>query len=139
MKVLSKKREEVMTKKSIKGVFLLLVSVFASFAIAADWYEGGTLHNANGIEWQQATHANKLATAGDLVATVYRSGKLAPVLSGQIKAVDDIKVMAAALVKELDRTFAPELDPAKNKAMFTNQKVNEMAVILMAAAGWLSN
>lgn len=128
-----------MAKKSMKGVFLLLVSMFASCAIAANWYEGGTLHSANGIEWQQAAYANKLATAGDLVAAVYKSGKLAPALSGKIKGVDDIKVMAAALVKELDDTFAPDPDAAKNKMMFTNQKVNEMAVILMAAAGWLSN
>ena len=31
------------------------------------WYSGGTLHAKNGIDWQVADDANKLATCGDIL------------------------------------------------------------------------
>lgn len=39
-----------------------------SFSRTAEWYQGGTLHQANLLEWKHASHANRLATAADFVA-----------------------------------------------------------------------
>lgn len=119
------------------ALLMLVMVVFSQSASAKEWYEGGTLHNANGLDWQQATYANKLATAGDLVAASFKSGKLVPALSNKIKGVDDIKPMAAAIVTELDIVFAPDADPALNAKMFTNQKVSEITAMLMITAGWI--
>src|SRR5262249_34289097 len=46
--------------------------LWACFPGAAfgQWYSGGTLHEVNGLEWQQANESNRLATAADMVATV---------------------------------------------------------------------
>lgn len=104
---------------------------------AKEWYEGGTLHEANGLEWQQATYANKLATAGDLVAASFKAGKLVPELANSITGVDDIKLMAAAIVTELDIVFAPDDDPEMNIKIFKNQKVNVTTAMLMVATGWI--
>lgn len=123
--------------QQMAALLMLALTIFGQHAVAKEWYEGGTLHQAGALEWQQATYANKLATAGDLIATVYKSGKLVPALSNKIKSTDDVKAMAAALVDELDSTFAPNPNAQKNKAMLANQKVLDTAVLLMATAGWL--
>jgi len=125
--------------QQMAALLMLVMTIFSQSASAKEWYEGGTLHQASALEWQKSTYANKLATAGDLVAAVHKAGKLVPALSSQIKSVDDIKPMAAAIVKELDDAFAPDPDAQKNKAMFANQKVTDTAVMLMAMTGWLKN
>lgn len=119
------------------ALLMLVMSIFSHSVTAKEWYEGGTLHEANGLEWQQATYANKLATAGDLVAASFKSGKLVPELANSITGVDDIKVMAAAIVTELDIVFAPDDDPEMNVKRFTNQKVNVMTAMLMVTTGWI--
>ncbi|GAB7080903.1 hypothetical protein [Megalodesulfovibrio paquesii] len=47
---------------------LLAVVLLTSPAIAANWYEGGTLHSATVSGWLKATGQNQLATAADFVA-----------------------------------------------------------------------
>ncbi|MFD1697772.1 hypothetical protein ACFSB1_00400 [Halopseudomonas phragmitis] len=101
------------------------------------WYEGGTLHQANGLDWQTADYANKLATAGDLVATVYQSGKLNSELSRRITDPVEARRMSEELVKQLDDAFEPETDPDQNQKMYVNQKVSSTAAIVMALMGWL--
>jgi len=39
------------------------------------WYSGGTLHKANGLDWQKANARNRLATAADMVNTIVQNGK----------------------------------------------------------------
>lgn len=104
---------------------------------AKQWYQGGTLHQASGLEWQQGDYADKLATAADLIATLKQGGSLSPEIMQSIKGVDDIKPLAAELVGQLDDAFAPEPDPEQNRMMFTNQKVSSTSVMLMALMGWI--
>lgn len=48
---------------------LLACLIFAPLA-HAEWYEGGTLHRANGHAWVKGTEANRLATASDFAVAV---------------------------------------------------------------------
>lgn len=104
---------------------------------AAEWYEGGTLHQGNGLDWQQASYENKLATAGDLIAAAYTRKKLSPELQKAISGTDDMKVMAQELVKQLDEAFKAEPNAEENRKLFSNQQVAYFAAMIMAMSGWL--
>lgn len=106
-------------------------------AAAAEWYEGGTLHSATALEWQQASEANKLATAADLAATVYKNKLFKPEIQNAVTGVDSFLPLANGLVKGLDAAFEPDPDPETNRTMFASQKVNETSVMLMMTMGWL--
>lgn len=101
------------------------------------WYQGGTLHQASALEWQVASDADKLATAGGLIAIVLESGRLVPMLSERISGLDDVKVLSEKLVVQLNEAFEPDPDPAQNQRMFANQKVASTAVMLMTIMGWV--
>lgn len=101
------------------------------------WYQGGTLHQASALEWQVASEADKLATAGGLIAIVLESGRLVPMLSERISGLDDVKVLSEKLVEQLNEAFEPDPDPAQNQRMFANQKVASTAVMLMTIMGWI--
>lgn len=65
---------QVINKKAghLFSLFVLLVALtFSQSVLAKEWYQGGTLHQANGLEWQKASYDNKLATMGDMAASVY--------------------------------------------------------------------
>ncbi|SEM31931.1 hypothetical protein [Halomonas caseinilytica] len=121
-------------KKTLLLAALLLVATPQAFA--AEWYENGTLHNESALEWQDASHANKLATAGDLLAAAYQQGSLKPEIANKINGVADIRPLAETLVSQLDDMFKPEADEAANRKMFANQKVNESAAMLLIMMGW---
>src|SRR5256885_17183495 len=53
------------------GQFLWVCFPGAAFG---QWYSGGTLHEANGLEWQKADARNRLATAADMVAVIAKGG-----------------------------------------------------------------
>lgn len=101
------------------------------------WYEGGTLHQRSGLDWQSGTYEDKLATCADILATLWTNGKLKTELSDKIKNVNDLKPLAEQLVTELDAAFEPEADAEKNKQMFTNQTVSTTAGLVMIMSGWI--
>lgn len=105
-------------------------------AQAAEWYEGGTLHKANALQWQKASDADKLATCSDLVAAMYTSKSFKPELQRTIKEIDDLKPLAEELVKALDKAFQKDPDVKNNAKIFTNQKVADTAAMLMLLMGW---
>lgn len=104
---------------------------------AAEWYEGGTLHSASALEWQQASQANKLATAADIAAVAYKNKLFKPEIQNAVTGVNSFLPLATGLVEGLDATFEPDPDPETNRVMFSNQKVNETSVMLMMTMGWL--
>lgn len=125
--------------KSVFILFLAILAINANSAFAKDWYQGGTLHEANAISWQKATQQDKLATCADFIAGMYSKDLLVPEISEKMKSVNDFKPYASELVKQLDAAFAPESDPAKNKMMFTNQTVKSTAMMLMIMMKWVKN
>lgn len=108
-----------------------------SGAKADAWYEGGTLHQANALQWQKASDADKLATCSDLVAAIYKNKSFKPELQQAIKSVDDFRPFAEELVKALNRAFKEDPNTKNNAKIFTNQKVPDTAVMLMMLMGWL--
>ncbi|HHQ6631954.1 TPA: hypothetical protein ACSTL1_003454 [Serratia fonticola] len=122
-----------------KGAILLILVINANSAFAKDWYQGGTLHEANALTWQKATNQDKLATCADFIAGLYSKDLLAPEISEKVKSVDDFKPYASELMKQLDSAFSPESDLEKNKKMFTNQTIKSTAMMLMNMMKWVQN
>lgn len=116
------------TNASVKSVSDITKSV------DLNWYEGGTLHSSNALEWQKASYKNKLASSADFLATTWKKNKLKP----KIGSIDDLKPLAEQLVKDLDAAFKPDADAEINKQLFTNQGTASTAVMLMMLNGWLT-
>lgn len=57
------------------------------------WYNGGTLHEATWAEWQQATDANKLATAADWITNAYKP---------EWQTLDELRGLSLGLIACLD-------------------------------------
>lgn len=118
-----------MKKSLIMG---LLVTSFNLYA--KKWYEEkGTLHAATANEWHDANYANKLATAGDLVATGFQK----KVFVDKIKFTNmgQVKVFAEGLVKCIDKGI--EDKSGKLLPTAKNQPVNQLAIVCMQFMGWL--
>ncbi|MCA8865591.1 MULTISPECIES: hypothetical protein [unclassified Halomonas] len=113
--------------------WLLCVSLVAQ----ANWYSGGDLHGASALEWQQASDANKLATAADFVSTMHQGGHFKAAISRQISDVNSLRPLAQELVNQLNDAFEPDPDPAENRRLFSNMKVGESAALLMIMMGWV--
>lgn len=122
----------------MKKVAIMALLFLVALSAHAEWYECGTLHRGNGLEWQQASYENKLATAGDFIATFYQRGNLSPDLADGIRDMDDMHAVADALVAELDAAFEPDPDPDENRRMFANQEVSAVATMVMLLAGWIA-
>ena len=86
------------------------------------WYSGGTLHDANGVEWQRANESNRLATAADLVAAVAKGGDT----KITYHTVEDFRPYAQQLA-------ACITDATKTKvgAMLPVQDIAELCVVSM--------
>lgn len=101
------------------------------------WYDGGNLFNKNGLDWQEASYENKLATAGNIYAYLYKEGKLSHKISSKISTVDDFKPLAEDLVSSLDKAFEKKPTQRENEVLYTNQTVSATSVILLTLQGSL--
>lgn len=103
------------------------------------WYEGGNLHNAGALDWQQATFENKLATCADFIAGLSEGGEFNAKTSSRISGRESLKPLARDLVKALDKAFAPAADAAENAQIYANQGVVDGAVMAMVTMGWMDD
>lgn len=101
------------------------------------WYDGGTLHDKGGLDWQKASHANKLATCGDFIAHMHAKGLLKPDLVTGGMRVEHYRPLAEAMVIALDQYFKLDPDPRANRQKFQDQSVATAAVLAMTLAGWV--
>ena len=88
------------------------------------WYSGGTLHAANGMEWQQADASNRLATAADMVVAVAKGGDS----TIQYRTLDDVRPYAtqlSACITEATKTRAAATLP-----------VQDIAALCVASLQW---
>ncbi len=118
-------------------IVLLLILAVPVTSQAKKWYEGGTLHNASALVWQNARYENKLATCSDIIVTAWKNHYFKPELQSKLTSLDSVKLLANELVKALDIAFSREADPNKNKMMYTNQTVSDSAALLMVMMGWV--
>lgn len=116
----------------MKKLFLVLM-LFVNVA-AAEWYEGGTLHDSSFLEWEKATYENKLATCGDWVSGVYSRKKYRPEVMEELKAagMDGIKKMAESCVVMLDITM-----DGLDKKEAANEKLSKVFTLGSVIAGWI--
>ena len=100
------------------------------------WYQGGTLVNADVLEWQQASSENKLATCGDLVSQMWSKKMLRPEIQNKINSMDDMRVLAEELKTQIDAATKQDVDPEENKKIYANQKVTDIAAALISSMNW---
>lgn len=88
-----------------RGFVALWMVLFASMALAQQWYEGGNLHDATLQEWKQATPENKLATIADMVSAAYNRENFVPLIQSTISngRMPAIKKIAQTLVGQMDQ------------------------------------
>lgn len=107
------------SRLSLMIAIFTFLAVLASQALAAQWYEGGTLHRASGRVWQQASQEDRLATSADFAATV---------LQGQVSTLERLKPYAVKLRGCITR--ATEEEGAGS------QKVSEIAAACVILMEW---
>jgi hypothetical protein len=100
------------------------------------WYQGGTLHKATALEWQNATYDNKLATCADFFWTLYQGKNFKQTILSSIKSTDDMVPYVEKLVADMDIALSKEQDAKKNRMMYANQTVSGTAAMLMVMNGW---
>lgn len=122
----------------LKRAILFFAALFLTQAVmAAEWYEGGTLHKANALEWQQATEANKLATVSDFLANAYKGGLLTDRATAVLTeaGLPAFKQISEALVKEVNAVLALEKQNPKNNEFVAKQDIASLVAVAMSLSG----
>lgn len=125
-------------KRYLNTAFLVLFFAISFSSHAREWYEGGTLHDATALEWQNASYENKLATSADLIAKLYNDGKLSPKVSSHMKNMNNFRALSDELTKQMDDALKPLQDKKQNEKIYKNQSVVSIAVMSMIKMGWVS-
>jgi hypothetical protein len=51
--------------------------------------------------------------------------------------MDDLRVLAQELVTQMDAAMEERANPEENRQIYTNQKVSDIAALLMMSMGWV--
>ncbi|MEQ1905456.1 MAG: hypothetical protein ABL888_14805 [Pirellulaceae bacterium] len=92
--------------------------------------EDSVTHIESALDWQDASRTEKIATATSFLVEVNQRGKLSS------RIANDIDSYAKELVKQIDLAFKRERNPKRNRELFSHQKVDETAAILIVSMGW---
>ncbi len=86
-------------KSTTHTVAIIATSIilFSQVSFAEEWYEGGTLHTASIPQWKSSTHKNRLATASDWAAVMFKDQNL---------SMKELKVKALEVVRCIDTATA---------------------------------
>lgn len=132
----------VPTKKRLTAAICVAIgtlsgcSDLASQSQSTAWYSGGTLHNAGALEWQGAAYSDKLATCADFVTAMWQKESLKPQILERLHNVDDVRPLAEELVVFIDTATREDPDADRNRRMFVNQTVGEIAVMGFMMMKW---
>jgi hypothetical protein len=99
----------------VVGMLGCLLGIVVPGIAVGQWHSGGTLHDANGVEWQQADARNRLATAADMVAAVAKGGAT----TIHYRTIEDFRPYAeqlAACITEATQTKAAWTLPVQDIA-----------------------
>lgn len=96
------------------------------------WYEGGTLLDKTGREWQAAPYADKLATCGDMVASLWIENALKPSMQSSLDSVDELKQLAEKLVAFIDA------EVTRNPSASANQPVRRLGALGVTRLGFVN-
>lgn len=106
----------VKMKKIALGATLVCLLCTSLLAFADEWYEGGTLENANGNEWREASEENKVTSAGGLLKEMYEQGYLDPRVFPDVNSVDDLRPHAESLAMYTDEVIDHVVEGAESPA-----------------------
>lgn len=123
-----------MLARILSLTLILLISCSVVYA-EQKWYEGGTLHKSNMVDWRNSTDRNRLATTSDFVVAAHQKNMLQP--SFKITSMNGYKILAnevVACANEVARV--PEQDVDK---ILKNQSVKSIVVLCMYTMGWMKN
>jgi len=101
---------------------LLTLLVISSSALAADWYQGGTLHDKRVNDWKRATYQNRLATSADFTAFIFGEDKV-----GRLGSVNALRPYAVEMMTCVDEG---------TKGDIPNILVAEVATSCALIMGW---
>ena len=107
--------------------------IFSGTAVAAEWYEGGSLHGATIDEWRKAAPENKLATCGDFIAALYQSQHL----NLPITSVDSIKPYAQELADFIDSATEEDENDETFNEHINSQTVENFVINGALIMGWI--
>jgi hypothetical protein len=96
-----------------------------------------TVQNTGALDWQKASHENRLAVAEVIIYAMQEADMLRPEISHKISSQGAIKIYSEELRSAIDGAFEPLPNAVENEKMFVNQSVKETAVILATMMGWL--
>jgi hypothetical protein len=99
----------------VRGMLGCLLWIFVPGIAVGQWHSGGTLHAANGVEWQQADASNRLATAADMVAAVVKEGGT-NITSSTVEDVRPYAEQLAACITAATQTRAAATLPVQDIA-----------------------
>ena len=114
-------------KKYFLVTFILLILINVNIIFAAEWYEGGNLHEANMREWKKASQQNKLSTCAGIISVF----ALNNYLKLSIKDIDDIKPYATQLLDIID------FWTNSNEITDDNETVYTIALLGMLHFDWI--
>ena len=96
------KFSNILSIKTVLTAALVMLFVCFSALLQADedskWWQGGSLHEATISQWQEASSANKLATASDWLSATLWKGKLT-----SLDAFEKLKVKSQMLADAIDQ------------------------------------
>ena len=104
---------------------VLVVMCLVGVVWAKEWYDGGTLTDASVGAWRKADYANKLATCGNFLASLWMNKQL----TIKIASMDELKYYANELVDFIDAAV-------KGVKGINNHKVAEYAAMGVVMMEW---
>lgn len=108
MEYVNSKGQETEVTRSFNEIFLDVISTNAEkekeslheSTAAKRWYEGGSLHKADGKIWEKASDQNKLATCADFIMTIAQNNGEEPSVHSA-----DFKFTSETLKKCIDKFY----------------------------------
>ena len=68
---------------------------------------------------------------------MWQQKELKEPIQSQIRSMDDMKVLSQELMRGIDIAMEENTDPVANRQIYANQKVSDIAALLMISMGWL--
>lgn len=108
---------------------LILIAISSNVpSFAAEWYEGGNLHQAKMREWKKAYQQNKLSTCAGIISVF----ALNNYLKIPVKNIDDVKPYATQLLGIID------FWANSNGTIDENETVYTIALLGMLHFDWIN-
>lgn len=104
---------------ALLAILVLLLAGCGRRSTVPEWCKGGTLHSSTLREWRLASEANRLATAADFIAAIFKEDRL---------PMSEIRAKAEHLVQSIE--------PSASTDQLGSMRTSEVAAGLVVVLGW---